>query len=468
VENQATDGRGGVGQASALQAIARLNDTTIRDDRTLGHSMRVPVFCAGLTCILFSAFASGAPAAQTNGNTVPPEPTVVHTGTRQAILPAARVDAALKDYDHWLDQLAAENRTAGLATAVVVNDKVRYERTLGYADASTGAGVQPNTAFRLASLSKAFATALTGLLVRRGALDWDTRLASVLPFFKLRDANASQEATVRDILSQSIGLPHNAYDNLLSSGVPYQELERKLDTVPLACDPGSCYGYQNIAFSLIGDVIYAKTGQFFSQLVDKYLFLPLGMTTASYGRDGLESSRSWARPHYRHGKEWVSYEPNDNFYIPPAAGVNASIRDMEQWLIAQMGGRPMVLPDSLLEVLHSPIIDTPTERMFSNWRRARVQKASYALGWRVYDYEGETLLFHAGAVKGYRSMIGFFPKYHAGVVVLWNCESNTPAGLMPMLLDDLLGLPHQDWAELDEPDRPARKPRHVRRAKRKH
>jgi beta-lactamase class C len=53
------------------------------------------------------------------------------------------------------------------------------------------------------------------------------------------------------------------------------------------------------------------------------------------------------------------------------------------------------------------------------------------------------------------------------VVVLWNCESNTPAGLMPELLDALLGLPHQDWAELNRPDRPS-KPRHTRRAKRKH
>jgi beta-lactamase class C len=431
--------------------------------------MRPSVFCAGLTCILFACTAQAAPRAQDHGNPMPPEPTVVHTGVHRATLPAARVNAAIKDYDHWLDQLAADNRTAGLATAVVINDKVRYERTIGYADANTGVKVGPNTVFRLASLSKAFASALTGILVRQGVLSWDTRLATVLPFFKLRDANASQEATVRDILSQSIGLPHNAYDNLLSDGVPYQELERKLATVPLACDPGSCYGYQNIAFSLIGDVIHAETGQFFIQLVDRYLFLPLGMTTASYGRDGLEDSRSWARPHYKHGKQWIAYQPNDNFYVPPAAGVNASIRDMEQWLIAQMGGRPMVLPDALLDVLHAPIVDTPTERMFSNWRRARVKKASYALGWRVYDYAGQTLIFHAGAVKGYRSMIGFLPRYHAGVVVLWNCESNTPSGLMPMLLDALLGLPHEDWAELDRPEHPARrKARHVRHPRYKH
>ena len=111
--------------------------------------MRVPVFRAGITCLLAALFTPAAPAAQTHGNPVPPEPTVVHTGTHQA-LPAARVDAALKDYDRWLDQLASENRTAGLATAVVVNDKVRYERTLGYADANTNARVEPDTVFRLA------------------------------------------------------------------------------------------------------------------------------------------------------------------------------------------------------------------------------------------------------------------------------------------------------------------------------
>ncbi len=424
--------------------------------------MHLTAFCAGVACALVSSLALAGSGVQSHGNPVPSEPTVVHSAA-QAHLPPARIAAALKDYDHWLDQLAAEGRTAGLATAVVVDGKVRYERTLGYADANTGAPVTPDTVFRLASLSKAFATAVSGMLVRQGVLTWDTRLASVLPFFKLRDANASQEATVRDILSQSIGLPHNAYDNLLSNGVPYQELERKLATVPLACAPGDCYGYQNIAFSLIGDVVHAKTGQFFIQLVDRYLFLPLGMTTASYGRDGLEGSRSWARPHNKRGGHWSAYEPNTNFYVPPAAGANASIRDMEQWLIAQMGGRPMVLPDALLDVLHAPIVPTPTERMFSNWRRARVEKASYALGWRVYDYAGHTLIFHAGAVQGYRSMIGFFPEYHAGVVVLWNCESSTPGGLMPMLLDAFLGLPHQDWAGLDRSERTARR-HHTRRS----
>jgi len=406
--------------------------------------------------VLVAAFLATCALPVRAADTPPREPEVIHTDPHQARLPAVRIDDTLKSYSGWLDQLAASNRVSGLATAVIVDDRVRFEHTLGYADARTGEKVQPDTAFRLASLSKAFATALTGILVRQGMLSWDTRLSEVLPFFKLKDAHATEQATVRDILGQRLGLPRNAYDNMLSSGVSYQELARRLDEVDMSCGVGDCYGYQNVAFSLIGDVIYAETGDFFYHLVDKQIFLPLGMTDATYGRDGLESSKSWARPHYRGGNAWVPFEPNDNFYVPPAAGVNASVRDMEQWLIAQMGGRPMVLPESLLDVLHAPGIDTPSERFASPWRRERVLSAHYALGWRVYDYAGHTLIFHAGAVQGYRAEIGFFPEYHIGMVVMWNCECAEPAGLMPMVFDKLLGLPEVDWAGLNTPVRAAR------------
>ncbi len=121
--------------------------------------------------------------------------------------------------------------------------------------------------------------------------------------------------------------------------------------------------------------------------------------------------------------------------------------------MAQMGARPDVLPSPLLEVLHAPEVATPVELRSTPWRRARLTDAEYALGWRVFTYGGETLIFHAGAVEGYRTMIGFFPKYHAGVVTMWNAPSPVPVGLMPMVLDSMLGLPHQDWAQIEGPAR---------------
>ena len=47
------------------------------------------------------------------------------------------------------------------------------------------------------------------------------------------------------------------------------------------------------------------------------------------------------------------------------------------------------------------------------------------------------------------SIIAFFPKYQFGAVMLWNCESPIPMGIMPMLLDRYLGLPAVDWAGVE-------------------
>ncbi len=410
-----------------------------------------------------------APVGATSATTTNRPPTVVSVTTP---LPQARIEKTLADYKRWLNLVEQRDAVAGLATAVVIDDKVVFEGTIGYANAATREPVTPTTSFRLASLSKAFATALTGLLVDDGKLNWDTRLINVLPYFKLKDMQAADQATVSDILGQKLGLPRNTFDKMLESDVSYQELVRKLDEVDMTCGVGECYGYQNIAFSIIGDVVLARTGDFFYHQVDKRLFYPLGMTTASYGRAGLESSKSWARPHRASGHGWVPFEPNETYYrVAPAAGVNASLRDMEKWLIAQMGGRQDVLPTSLLDVQHAPGVTTPSELHATSWRRARLTDAHYALGWRVYKYAGETLIYHAGAVAGYRTMIGFFPKYHVGVVTLWNSTGPTPSGLMPMVFDDLLGLPHVDWAQIEsdakKPAAPQRKHRKAR-PKRRH
>ena len=396
-----------------------------------------------LACAPLTAPAATAPAAP-----------AASSATTSSALPPARVKTALDNYKRALDKVAARNAVAGLATAVVINDKVAFEYTIGYANAASKLPVTPETVFRLASLSKAFATAITGLIVDDGRLSWDTRLVDVLPYFKLKDTEGAAHATVADILGQRLGLPRNTYDNMLEGDIPYEELVRKLDEVDMTCGVGQCYGYQNVAFGMISDILFARTGDFFYRLVDKRIFYPLGMSTASYGRAALESSKRWARPHNASSRGWIPFEPNETYYrVAPAAGVNASIRDMEKWLIAQMGGRQDVLPNTLLAKLHAPGIATPGELHATPWRSRRLTKASYALGWRVYEYGGETLIFHAGAVAGYRTMIGFFPKYHAGVVTLWNSTGPTPGGLMPMVFDDLLGLQHVDWAGLDSTPR---------------
>ncbi len=403
------------------------------------HSIPAMACALGLMLALAAGTAPGA-------NTSRP----VH----KAAKPTRSIDPdtlnkAVADYARWIDELEASGRVTGLSTAIVSGKKVLLEKSIGLADVRTGAPVKPTTVFRIASLSKAFSSALAALLVHDGLLKWDTRVADVLTYFRMRNDRATNQMTVRDILSHRTGLPHNTFDHRLEDDVPYRELVRELDKVHLTCEVGDCYSYQNVAFSMFGDLVYAVTGDFFNHQVEKRLFQPLRMQTATYGRAALEDSASWARPHVREYGHYVTVVPKPNYYwVSPAAGVNASVRDLEKWLSAQMGEDPSVLPLDILKELHDPVVDTPGQTRFTRWRRVRLRHAGYALGWRVLDYAGHTLVFHAGAVEGYRAMIGFLPEYRVGLILLWNCNCRAPSGLMPMFLDRVLNLPSTNWAQL--------------------
>ncbi len=357
-------------------------------------------------------------------------------------LPALPADFDTTEFEAIAQSLVADQRVPGLAMAIVRGGQVLSARGYGVTDADGGEPIDAHTVFRLASLSKAFAGTVTGLLVNQGALRWDSRVTDYMPALQLSEPGAAQELTVAEVLSHRVGLTRNAYDRDIEANVDYASLVQKLAYAPMTCRPGECYAYQNVAFSLIGDVVAQASGRSYAEEVSRLIFKPLGMRDASVGLEGIEASTRWARPHVRGRGGWVALTPKPTYYrVAPAAGVNASIADMAQWLIAQSGHRPDVLPASLLETLHAPLIETPSEMHGSAWRRERLFDAGYAIGWRVYDYAGHRMVFHGGAVQGYRAAIALLPETDLGVVLLWNSESALPSALMPTILDRALGLP---------------------------
>jgi beta-lactamase class C len=361
------------------------------------------------------------------------------------------VSAAAKQMEHLAERLVVQKNLPGLAMAIVQDGKVVSMKGYGRTGGPGYSPVGTDTVFRLASLSKAFAATLSAELVAEGAMEWDDPIINKLPAFKLRDYASSSKVTVRDVLSHRVGLTRNTYDRDLESNQPYPLLAEKLATAPMACTPGDCYAYQNIAYSLIGDVVFASTGDFYSHQVEKKIYHPLGLYSSTYGKQALEHSPSWARPHVRGRGGWVAVEPKESYYrVPPAAGVNSSIHDMALWLNAQLGHRPDVLTQTMLDAVHTPQVSTPGELRGSGWRRDRLNHAWYAMGFRVFDYMGHTMVFHGGAVQGYRGLIAFMPREDVGIVVLWNSESAAPSGLLPSFMDRALGLPNHDWLGVEE------------------
>ncbi|HEX7991836.1 MAG TPA: serine hydrolase domain-containing protein [Stenotrophomonas sp.] len=379
----------------------------------------------------------------------PTQPMPYRTALRPDQIQPLPADFNVASIESLAEQLTYGNRVPGMAMAIVQNGRVLSARGYGVTDISNPQEVDAHTVFRLASLSKAFAGTMAGLLVNDGTLRWDSKVTDYVPGFRLATPEATDKLTVADVLSQRVGLTSNAYDRDVEANADYYSLTQKLATAPLKCAPGECYSYQNVAFSLVGDVVFAASGSFYEQAVEKRILKPLGMNDASLGLAGIQASPRWARPHVRSRNGWVSLTPKPTYYrVAPAAGVNASASDMAQWLLAHTGHRPDVLPAPLLATLHAPLVNTPGE-MRSGWRHQRLDSAGYALGWRVFDYSGHQVVFHAGAVQGYRGLVALLPERDLGIAIMWNGESTLPSGMMPTILDRAIGLPTQRWLDVD-------------------
>jgi beta-lactamase class C len=355
---------------------------------------------------------------------------------------AFELDAILQQYDEYVDSVLDIGGAPGAAIAIVHQDAVIYLTARGVREAGKSDSLDINTTFRLASLSKGFASVMAGLLVEDGVMQYDDPVVKHLPNLELKSPKATQELTLRHLLNHTTGVVSHAYDNLLDANLTLEKIIPRLREAPMAGAVGSQYGYQNVLYGLAGEMMKAATGESYEYLVHKNLFQPLRMEDASFGYDLFTSQENRATPHVRGNRRWVPTKVRPTYYtVPTAAGVNASISDLAIWLRAMMGGMPDVVSPMVLAQVSTPSVKTPGERYRFNYK-GRVKSAYYGLGWRVFDYAGTPIVFHSGYVRGFQSKMAFIPEYKIGVAAL--LHSTAKNRFVYNFLDMFLGLADQN------------------------
>ena len=198
-------------------------------------------------------------------------------------LAAKPLNAVLPQFDEDVERIFGAYHMPGAAAGVVQNGRVVYIKTLGVGSTQKRNPVNEHTAFRLASVSKTFAAVLAGQAAHAGELNLNAPLSRYLPGFRLK-YDTGNRLTLRNVLSHTSGLPHNANDNLLEAGESYSSVLRKTQRLGAACGIGRCFGYQNILYSTIGDVLSRQLRHSYADLLEIRIFRPLGMEDASASR----------------------------------------------------------------------------------------------------------------------------------------------------------------------------------------
>jgi beta-lactamase class C len=353
-------------------------------------------------------------------------------------LPPVLFNYDFSEFIGWIENASAEKRIPGAALAIVSREGIMHLQTWGQKNVAETQPVTTDSVFRIASMSKTFAGTATSMLVDQNLQSWDTRVSDLFPQMRIGTKSSSQEITLKHLVSHSTGLMPHSYSNMLDDGVAYERIKDKFHQIPTVCTPGECYGYQNVVFSLIADVVEESTGGSYERFIEEEIFRPLGMLTASVGMDSFLEDPDSTAPHRLVRGNWRTTTTNPAYYsVAPASGINASIFDMTMWIRANLGAFPEVLPADFLSELHTPIISTPNGNYFNRW--SGLEKAYYATGWRVFDYKGTRAIHHGGGVRGFRSEMTFVPEANVGMILLFNAESNLANDVVPTFLDNLTG-----------------------------
>jgi beta-lactamase class C len=331
----------------------------------------------------------------------------------------------IHDYEKEIKSLIRQSNTPGASVAIVKDSTIVYIKGFGLRASNAKDSVDANTVFRIASVSKCFASFLTGILVEDSVLHWQDPVIRYMPGFSLISAEQTKLLTISNVLSHTTGLPYHTYTNMVEEGISLNILLDQLKDVKLSNDVGKEYSYQNVAYSIIGEVIRAATGESYESMMKKKVFGPLGMRTASIDYATLMATNDIAKPHRMAGRAWVPARITNTYYnVAPAGGINASVRDMANWMIALLGNRENVIKEKTLEHLYSPQIEARSKNR--NYRKMlRYTNSYYGLGWRILHYPADTLVYHGGYVNGYRSEVALNPKARVAVCIL----SNAPGKL---------------------------------------
>ena len=301
----------------------------------------------------------------------------------------------------------------GVSLIVVQDGKVVVAKGYGYADLATDSPMSAEASvMRIGSVSKLFVATAVMQLVEQGKLDLDTDVNHYLTAFQLKDT-FPQPVTLAQLLTHTAGFEDPPYATFTDPHEVQPLGEHLAEKMLLRThEPGKEFIYSNYGYALAGLIVEEVSGSPFDQYVEEKIFRPLGMTHSHYLL-ALPLPENLATGYfYQDGVQVPQAVDYDDDY--PGGSIVSTAEDMSHFMLAHLqdgcyqGG--CVLQASTVTKMQQRRAKTPYEGQ------------NVALGFVEGLQDGQRLLGHSGAIRGFGSILDLLPEHNLGYFFSFNEE----------------------------------------------
>jgi CubicO group peptidase (beta-lactamase class C family) len=297
-------------------------------------------------------------------------------------------------------------KAPGAAVLVSKDGKVLYKKGFGYADIDAKQLIQPQTKFRIGSITKQFTAAAILKLQEEGKISVNDKLSKFLPDFPRAD-----EVTIHHLLTHTSGIhSYTAKPEFMAkvtSPVSEDELIAFFKNDPYDFNPGERWEYNNSAYFLLGHIISKVSGKSFENFLKDNFFAPLAMTNTGVHHASLKLTNEAKG----YTKERDVYKLATNWDMSWAGGAGAlysTVEDLSKWNEGLYGGK--VINEKSLQLGLTPVV-------LNNGEKA---SQSYGYGLMINNYRGQDVAEHGGGLHGFVSQLAWYPEEKLTVAILTN------------------------------------------------
>ncbi|MCA0931305.1 beta-lactamase family protein [Lutimonas saemankumensis] len=329
----------------------------------------------------------------------------------------------LEEYDtttYSVEDAMQEHGLKGLSIAVFENYNLICTQTWGVKDAISNDTIDENTAFSTASMAKPITATLFAILEEQGMISLDVPVSNYLMRWQLPKSEylSNTEVTLRQLLSHTAGTTQHGFaDFYKGDTIPtlVESLQGQLPNYDEEIDfkwiPGSDWGYSGGGYVIAQMAVEDKLGVKLSDLANRYLFEPLGMshTTLKQPHEEGFSLTNLAKAHNEEG-----IIVGDGIPITPqvaASGLWSTPSDLAIFLIEMQNALRNENNGVISQDVAIKVTDIITTKVIGGW----------SLGWeRRYGFGNYEWFSHGGANTGVGGHMYATMQDGNGIVMLGN------------------------------------------------